>query len=345
MLLKTCQHRRALLLTAKSRRSRGFTLIELLVVIAIMAILVALILPAVQQAREAARRAQCQNNLKQIGIAFHNYHDVYRSLPSGFVAQQEFQGASQLNQFGWAVMLLPSLDQRNIFNQFDFNKLSWDNSGTDSNLEMAQAVLPIFQCPSDPGADKIDRSCPGNPGPEVAVSNYAGVEGISSMALPCWSMPSARTSGPAFYHFPPGSCRKPNGALYINSAVKFADVRDGLSRTFLVGEVSSKLNRKYCANTFIIPMLQITPYNGVAWAGVYQAYHSDHVLLNTSKEFNDKDKNGSSNGFSSFHRGGVFFLFCDGHVDFISEDIDNIDRSPYGTFQKLSSINRNEPLD
>jgi prepilin-type N-terminal cleavage/methylation domain-containing protein/prepilin-type processing-associated H-X9-DG protein len=329
-------------MTSAARQSRGFTLIELLVAMAIIGILVALLLPAVQQAREAARRTQCRNNLKQLGIAFQNYCDSHSSLPPGFIAQQEFAGASQLNQFGWGAMLLPDLDHAPLYDGFSFKRLSWDGSGPGSNLRGSQTSLPVFRCPTDTGPERIDRSCPGIPGPEVAVSNYAGVEGSRPMALPCWNPSSIHPVTADLFHYPPGTCVPPDGPLYLNSAVRLTDIADGTSQTFLAGETSAYLNRKQCLDTFIVPMLAVTPYHGVSWAGTYQSYHSEHVVLTTDEEFNDGDQNGVCHGFSSLHSGGAFFLMCDGHVRFVADMIDNHPQPPHGVFQRLSTIRGGE---
>ncbi|QDT52424.1 Type II secretion system protein G precursor [Caulifigura coniformis] len=123
------------------RGRRGFTLIELLVVIAIIAILIALLLPAVQQAREAARRTQCKNNMKQIGLAMHNYHDVYSRFPNGRVT----------NVCGWSVAILPYLDGGNLYNTYNHN-VAWDNVAND----LFKTTRPQgYVCPSNPAADKL----------------------------------------------------------------------------------------------------------------------------------------------------------------------------------------------
>src|SRR5690606_38278365 len=128
------------------------TLIELLVVIAIIGVLVALLLPAVQQAREAARRSQCKNNLKQIGLALHNYHDTFNILPVENPLCPDAAGPPVGNKrWGWIPMILPYMDQAALYNSFNFNIASWQ----DTNFQYLQKVYPAFLCPSDPLADQL----------------------------------------------------------------------------------------------------------------------------------------------------------------------------------------------
>ena len=145
-----------------SGRHRGFTLIELLVVIAIIAILIALLLPAVQQAREAARRTQCKNNMKQIGLALHNYHDTHGSFPMAF-SQWSWNGLSfpvdQAPTFNYHVYILPFIDQAPLYNQLNFSV----SSRVAPNAQFAGLIIPAFQCPSDPIAG-ITRSGSGPTG-------------------------------------------------------------------------------------------------------------------------------------------------------------------------------------
>jgi len=127
----------------------AFTLIELLVVIAIIAILIALLLPAVQQAREAARRSSCKNNVKQLGLAFHNYHDVHRVFPIGYIAQGG--GASDAN-WAWSAYLLPFVDQAPLYNQIDVGTTHLDVILADTTLlPLVQKNYSMFRCPSDVG--------------------------------------------------------------------------------------------------------------------------------------------------------------------------------------------------
>ena len=132
---------------ARSRKSNGFTLIELLVVIAIIAILIALLLPAVQQAREAARRTQCKNAMKQIGLAFHNYHDVYGKFPQpSILGLTVTTGMKMTSAVSWETALLPYIDQAPVFNIFDTNRAIFDPA----NAAAVKTVIPVYLCPSTP---------------------------------------------------------------------------------------------------------------------------------------------------------------------------------------------------
>lgn len=179
------------------RRSPGFTLIELLVVIAVIGVLMALTLPAVQQARAAARRAQCLNHLHQLGVALHNYHDTHRVLPAGAIVigpslPVVFSG------WGWGAMILPMADQAPLYSQIDFHL--WTAEGSNEPL-LAEGVA-LWRCPSDPTEDGIPVNVGSHPTVEVATGNYCGVIGML---------------GPL-------------------SAVRFSAATDGLSQTLMLGE-------------------------------------------------------------------------------------------------------------
>lgn len=323
----------------------AFTLIELLVTIAIISVLIALLLPAVQQAREAARRSTCANNLKQIGIALHNYHDTHNTLPCGYISQQEFYGASERNQFGWGSLILPQLEQAALYDKLNPSKMIWNDDGDvpgiiDTNQDVAETPLPIYRCPSEAGPDKFDRTCNSVAGPIQASSNYAAVEGITRMQLPCWtSLPS--TTPPAIQsllHPEPVGCKPPTGPFFVNSHVRFGDVKDGLSQTIGIGEVTNRLRTQIC---ICCPDM---PYGGTSWAGVFVTYRSEMVLANTSDEFFDTNNDGRTLGFSSDHPQIANFLFLDGSVHPMSRSIDNRKTSPYGVFQQLSTISDGEVI-
>ena len=337
------------------RLQTGFTLIELLVVIAIIGILIALVLPAVQAAREAARRAQCRNNLKQIGLALHNYHEAHSVFPPGFICQQHFLGSSQQNQWSWGAMLLPYLDENDLYNKIDFNTFVWDDTGDvspeiESNQDVAEQLVAAFRCPTDVAPERVDRTCPFNPKANYGISNYSASSGITLMDLPCWglapllranSVGSARggSGTPMNFNPIPQPCAYPEGIFYINSSHSASDISDGLSQTFAIGETTWKYHYQRCVSD-----IAFEPHGGTSWAGVSQAGRQEHVTAVTRLPFNNEFDEIYSHGFSSRHSGGAFFLMADGAVRFISDNIDNNKLPPYGVFQWLSTRHHEEDV-
>ena len=190
------------------RNHSGFTLVELLVVIAIIGILIALLLPAVQQAREAARRMSCQNNLKQIGLALHNYHDTYNSFPPGNLSGTPFTGISA------HARLLPYLEQSAVYALVDFNT-GYDQS---SNATARSTPVSVFLCPSD--SDQLPKDLGGR-------NNYYANSGTAL------SFSGERPTDPSDPNFgQPGA----NGVFYRNSRVRIGDIRDGSSNTAVFSE-------------------------------------------------------------------------------------------------------------
>jgi len=180
-------------------RSRGMTLIELLVVLAVITLLVGLLLPAVQMARESARRASCRNNLKQIGIALHNYAEVHGQFPSGYFDEADTTG------WGWGALLLPYLEDEPLHRKLGVLQTKF--SGVPSSA--TQTVLPVYICPSDTGPEwNADRG-------EHAKSNYAGVAG--NVEITRWDDIG-------------------NGVFFVNSGVRPSSITDGTSYTFAIGE-------------------------------------------------------------------------------------------------------------
>ena len=178
------------------RRRRGFTLIELLVVISIIGILISLLLPAVQQAREAARRSECQNHLKQLALGLHNYHDTHRCLPSGSIVRGP--AFAPLSGWGWGAMILPMLEQSPLYAKCDFST----NNAVGGNRDAIRSGFALMRCPSDTAPDAILVELPNHSDALVATGNYVGCEGFLSGL----------------------------------SNVKFGQVTDGLSMTLMLGE-------------------------------------------------------------------------------------------------------------
>ena len=224
------------------RRSRqiqcGFTLIELLVVIAIIAILIALLLPAVQQAREAARRTQCKNNLKQLGLALHNYHDVHRAFPPGIVNQEgntANDGARNRLNWSWAVFVLPYIDQAPLFNQINPGPVRGTAAISDPVIRaVMQKPFPAFRCPSDTGPDV-------NTDGQRRVKDSGGTLHSHSLSNYIASNCSAELRPQADIA---------DGVFYSNSKVRMRDITDGTSNTIGVGERAWQLDNPVSGNKF-----------------------------------------------------------------------------------------------
>src|SRR3954454_4417085 len=203
-----------------ARHRPAFTLVELLVVIAIIGVLVALLLPAVQAAREAARRMKCQNNLKQIGLALHNYHDSFGRFPAAYYRAWPTSVGSTFGTpgWGWGTMILPRLEQQGLYDALNVN--TTQATGAATMKPLAQTPLQMFRCPSDTGKPlNLNRA-------SYATSNYIAVFGAlydqASIGQPvvAGSVPSAGT-----------------GMFSANSGVRMAEVSDGLSNTVMIGEM------------------------------------------------------------------------------------------------------------
>ena len=291
-------------------RQSGFTLVELLVVIAIIGVLVALLLPAVQAAREAARRLQCSNNLHQHGIALHNYHDAHRRFPAGIVDPSFLL---------WSGSLLPFLEQRNLFDGLDFSR-RWEEAGT-GNARACTTYLSVFRCPSSDAPQHV------------------GVQGIADRVpsgyLAVASGTSTRESGAAPDHL---GLRRQDGLIYINSWTRIAHVTDGTSHTLAVGEA---LFRPDIQGPDLSRVVQIVDhwYIGsdafISYLGqpgfieVSEALGSSGVGLNNLKH--DVFIDEKELAFTSLHHGGCLFVFADAHVQFLPDGIDRSVFAALGT--------------
>ena len=289
---------------------RGFTLIELLVVIAIIAVLIALLLPAVQQAREAARRSQCMNNLKQIGLALHNYHDTHLAFPPGWIGANPVTRAHDVNGpngFGWGTMVLPYLEQNNLYDQFDFRSSIIDDTlGTPTNLSLITTRLPVFECPSDShsGEWMIEPEGGGTPIATLAAANYVGLFGFQYVG----PLPDGDDHRDLHVceELAPGQQCTGDGVFYHNSRVNIGQITDGTSNTIMVGERASQVGTA--------PLFHST------WTGVIPGGEEAFARILGST---DHTVNGGvhAEDFSSRHTGGAHFILGDGHARFIGENI------------------------
>ncbi len=295
---------------------RGFTLIELLVVISIIAVLIALLLPAVQAARESARRAQCVNNLKQIGLGLFNYESARQTLPPGYVSGFDASGTDTGTGWGWASMMLPQLEQSPIFSAINFSL----NIELPANQTARLVNFNTFLCPSD----RVDRSWPAVTRDlltgaqiskicDIAPSNYVGVSGISEPG-------------------PDGE-----GLFFRNSRVAFRDITDGLSNTLSIGERSHFLG----AATWTGSVTGALLYDGDGdMVGTPTVEFGPGMILGHTGEGAGPGANRSEpNQFYSLHSGrGCNFLFADGHVSWLKSTMN------YTTYRALATRNGGEVI-
>lgn len=299
-----------------SRLHSGFTLIELLVVLSIISVVVALLFPAVQNARAAARRAICSNKLKQMGIALHSYHELHETLPSGWIGvSQRFNDPDGLNGFGWGLMVLPYLEQQTVFEQFDAD----ESLMSTRNDALLRTSIAAFRCPADSHTDawEISHHDSGAILTTLAAANYVGVFGSSE------ELPGGRDLHDCEHLN--GQC-KSNGVFYHNSRVRLSDIDDGLGNTFMIGERRSTIPGS--PQHFHSTWSGVIPHGEDAFARVIGV--TDH------QPNSDDSSEPHLDDFSSHHDRGAMFLLADGHVRFIS---DKINRHAY---QHCSTISNGE---
>lgn len=305
-------------------KQRGFTLVELLVVIAIIGILVGLLLPAVQAAREAARRMQCSNGLKQLSLACHNYESAHKSFPTGQIFSRAGDSRLNFRQNGWSwtAMILPFIEQGNQYAALDFRL----DMHTSPNVEAIRNRNPAFECPS---AANLPEDGVASDGILYAPTSYVGVAG---------AFPSS---------FIDGSGRSPrrDGMFLRDGRIQFGDISDGTSNTLLIGETIHYFGVKSGMSATWDPNLY-----GRARKGNNHAGHATLALtriayrqINPSLNLNVVNLR---EAFASYHTGGAQFSLADGSVHFISESIDHNQTHHndfangskiLGTFQRLSN--------
>lgn len=311
---------------SRSMRNRpGFTLVELLVVIAIIGILVALLLPAVQAAREAARRMQCGNNSKQLGLAFHNYHDTFKSFPIAY-----FVSNPPLNAQVWSVQLLPFIEQRSLYDSMS-TQVPYN---APQNVNLVQTKLTAFICPSAPGG--ANRLVSVNYTPygfpisfQTGANDYCVTTGVlgTYSTLAYASLPGG-AGGDRHGVLQPHSNIPALGAA--NRGATFASITDGTSNTFLLGERTGG-STLYSKRNVLADPLGLSSINGSGWADILNGEHwlagaPDTGYASPLSTPSPPEgpcaincTNVRGRGFHCFHPGGAHFLLADGSVQFVSE--------------------------
>ncbi len=308
----------------------GFTLIELLVVIAIIAILVSLLLPAVQQAREAARRSQCKNNLKQLGLAVHNYHDTYRQFPPAVFEH----GATPNDGTTWSARILPQLDQGAAYERMSpwAESHNWGNpagNSTQDRVLMCETVFPVFRCPSASMPEHMfDRSSDNWAMARRVPANYIGVSsGTLETDLDLQSGASAAAK------------LMWDGMFFPSGNMAFRDVKDGTVGTLLLGEAvpNTDLDFSVLEDRDTVNMRKDHWYFGGDDTDVNRDI--SECVGSTGVGINELVAGASAAdpdyihemAFSSEHSGGAQMLLVDGSVQFFSETIDDVTWSALGT--------------
>jgi prepilin-type N-terminal cleavage/methylation domain-containing protein/prepilin-type processing-associated H-X9-DG protein len=298
------------------RTRAGFTLIELLVVIAIIAILIGLLLPAVQKVREAASRMSCSNNLKQIGLALHNYHGRFERFPAGYTSNAMMSDGTGPG-WGWAAHLLPDLEQDNVHRQIDF-KLPLTHP---ANAPAISANIKFLRCPSDPRQEPIRPADFVNPGGltgDLGRSNYVG----------CYGNTPFLGESPAVMTMPLSiDGINGRGLFQRNSRTRIADISDGTSNTFAVGEKSAAATMASWAG--VLPNATWTSQNDVLfYGGIPSNLPAAMVLGHACRQHPPSASAGVAEDFSGMHPAGVNFLFLDGSVRAVTKSV-NMEVYPY----------------
>lgn len=315
---------------SKKQMGRGFTLVELLVVIAIIGILVALLLPAVQAAREAARRAQCQNNLKQIGLACLNYETARKTLPPGCIGYGNDDDTRGQVGTGWAIEILPYMEQESLYDQFDFDNeksyrsLATNESGV-SNVRAAQNFVTAYQCPSDTLVNQLVNP-QGEPDRRFAACTYKAVSGVLDLDrtedTAVWWDRVKRSDVSRLEKFKilRGPLSSTGDAISLRP-VKLSQITDGTTNTALAGEYHTETEADIRKNV---------------WGSPWRYHSKGHLIRNSLFRYPDFEKcttlaaaypNGQQmcvRSFASLHAGGVMnFAYCDGSVHGTVADIDD----------------------
>jgi len=340
------------------RRDRGFTLVELLVVIAIIGILIALLLPAVQSAREAARRTQCQNNVKQLGIALHMYHDQNKKFPPASHWDKNAQGLDQIPggsgsdpkdgnlRANWIVMILPFLEQQATFSSFNFAKYLSDPA----NVIPRGVQIPSLLCPTDSGANRVKHNGAAfKYGDGWARGNYGANGGMRLQTeMSQWDMPNV------------------TGVMGANRSLGIGGITDGTSQTIMIGETRAGVVDIDCRGTWAMSggcpsafYAHGSNYGDDAGPNQNRSLLADDLrgcpqvqsAVGGEGELAKQGMSCSRDNWPNFqqtmrsqHPGGVFVGMADGSVKFISDFVD-ISANDYSVWNRLNLSQDGLPID
>jgi prepilin-type N-terminal cleavage/methylation domain-containing protein len=325
-------------------RCRGFTLVELLVVIAIIGILIALLLPAVQAAREAARRSQCSNNLKQIGLALHNYHDTFKSFPPGGINCQNWPSSNcgSYNYGGehlttWTIAILPFIEQQPLYDQYDLdlpNDRANVGGAPNPNVAVCQTFVDVYLCPSDVKIDRLQRPASGPRQFDYAPGSYRAMSGLVNPSDAFWDERNGNPSKTRGVLHTVGHTNRSNWGV-----TRMSDIKDGTANTLMAAEYHTDTHnsrRTFWAYTY-------TSYNQSSACPACGPYliglpDYDECTARRGPLGLPQGTNACKRAFASMHPGGFNGLRADASVSFVSETID------LNLFGAVASISNDETV-
>ena len=287
---------------------KAFTLVEVLVVIAIIGVLIALLSPAIQAAREASRRSQCQNNLKQIGLALLNYESTHKVLPPGYVSQVDSSGNDLGPGWGWAALILPQLEETALY-----NAIHQDRAIEDPSNSARLSPVEGYYCPTEDYRHVWQAKRPdGSVICQVAESNYVAVFGTTEPGV------------------------DGDGIFFRNSKIALRDITDGTSKTLAVGERTHQLGQATWVGSVTNASLFAEDGNTQSQGGAEQG--AGMTLGHVGEGVGPGQTGSDVNQFYSLHGNGANFVFADGHVSFLRTDMD------YATYVALATRAGGEPI-